>query len=558
MWTAAAAALPVIVVVLVLVAVTLGALVFTASGFDSLFAVVAVEWLVINLVPLSVDDVALGFLPLLPALVLVSVLARQTRTVLADVERPGPREAGSAVAGVVLAAVLVTVLATLVVGSADSDFAVAPVNLPAALGWTVAVAAVGSGLGVWLYFRSELREALPLWVRGGLHLGAAFVTVVWAVATALVLIGLLGAWGNVANVLGIGKDFLGIASLAAISAAYLPNVVAAAGAVVVGGEAHLGEASVSVFAVSRGPLPEVPLAAVVPTTDPHWVVQGLLLVTVLAAAVLARSVAHWFRTTADAVKATWLGAVVVALVMAITPVVAGGRLGALGTVGTGSLIAAGTALLIFGVIGSATIALSLAGLTRRRERAESELARRRRRAGTLAPTAGEPAASDAEPGSERAPVPEAEAHPDREPGARPGPAPETEDVDDHGDGGDGGPGTDGDDGDDEADGAEDSAAEFDDEPEEAPGDRDGEEVDADDGADEYDGDDERDDEHDEHDEDEPDSAGDAPDADDPQDSDRPEPRVETGELASSEGAEESGSGVDDDETDASDERGSER
>src|SRR5699024_6523534 len=220
------------------------------------------------------------------------------------------------------------------------------------------------------------------------HLGAAFVTVVWAVATALVLIGLLGAWGNVANVLGIGKDFLGIASLAAISAAYLPNVVAAAGAVVVGGEAHLGEASVSVFAVSRGPLPEVPLAAVVPTTDPHWVVQGLLLVTVLAAAVLARSVAHWFRTTADAVKATWLGAVVVALVMAITPVVAGGRLGALGTVGTGSLIAAGTALLIFGVIGSATLALSLAGPTRRRERAASELARRGGRAGPLAPAGG--------------------------------------------------------------------------------------------------------------------------------------------------------------------------
>src|SRR5699024_7065629 len=165
-WTAAAAALPVIVVVLVLVAVTLGALVFTASGFDSLFAVVAVEWLVINLVPLSVDDVALGYLSLLPEIGLVSVVAREALDTLAAV-------------------------------SADSDFAVAPVNLPAALGWTVAVAAVGSGLGVWLYFRSELREALPLWVRGGLHLGAAFVTVVWAVATALVLIGLLGAWGNV-------------------------------------------------------------------------------------------------------------------------------------------------------------------------------------------------------------------------------------------------------------------------------------------------------------------------------------------------------------------------
>src|SRR5699024_12515091 len=102
--------------------------------------------------PSAVAAVGSGSLRRPPALVLVAVRARQARPVLADVERPGPREAGSAVAGVVLAAVLVTVLATLVVGSADSDFAVAPVNLPAALGWTVAVAAVGSGLGVWLYF----------------------------------------------------------------------------------------------------------------------------------------------------------------------------------------------------------------------------------------------------------------------------------------------------------------------------------------------------------------------------------------------------------------------
>ena len=81
-------------------------------------------------------------------------------------------------------------------------------------------------------------------------------------------------------------------------------------------------------------------------------------------------------------KATWLAAVIVAVVMAVTPVVAGGTLGVLGEVGTGSLIAAGMALLLFGIIGSTTIALSLAGMTRRRERAESELARRRRRVGT--------------------------------------------------------------------------------------------------------------------------------------------------------------------------------
>lgn len=236
---------------------------------------------------------------------------------------------------------------------------------------------------MWLYFRRELREILPLWVRGGIHLGTAYVAATWAIVTLLVLVGLVMAWEPVGSVLEIGKGFVGTAALTGISVAYLPNIVMAGAALMVGGEAHLGQASYSVFAVSRGPMPEVPLAAALPTTNPHWVVQGLLLVTVVLAAGLARSVAHWFRTTVDAVKATWLAAALVALVIALSPIVAGGQLGMLGMVGTGSFIAAAMALLLFGIIGSATVALSLAGLTRRRERAESELERRRRRAGTV-------------------------------------------------------------------------------------------------------------------------------------------------------------------------------
>ena len=384
LWTAAAAALPVIVTVLVLAVLTLGVLVFTARGFDSLFAVVAVEWLVVNRVPLTVDMVGLGFLPLLPALLYVAVLSRQTRAVLADVERPGAREAGAAVVGATVAGLVLTGLASLLVSSAASEFAVRETSLPLALAWTAAVGITGSGLGVWLYFRDDLREILPMWVRGGIHLGVAFVGATWAISAAMVLIGVLFAWDPIAASLEIGKGFVGTAALTAISVAYLPNVVMAGAALTVGGEAHLGEASYSVFALSRGPMPEVPLAAALPTTSPHWVVQGLLLVTVVVAAVLARSVAHWFRTTGDAVKATWLAAAIVAVVLLLTPVVAGGELGVLGTVGTGAVIAAGMALLMFGIIGSTTIALSLAGLTRRRERAESELARRRRRAGVAA------------------------------------------------------------------------------------------------------------------------------------------------------------------------------
>ena len=417
LWTGAAAALPVVVIVLVLAALTLGVLVFSGAGVDSLFAVVAVEWLVVNRVPLTVDEVELGFLPLLPPLVYVAILARQTRVVLSDVEQPGAREAGVAVAGATVTGVLFTVLASLLMGSAASDFAVRESSLPVAVLWSLGVGLVGSGLGVWLRFRGALHETVPLWVRGGLHLGAAFVAATWLLGGVLVTVGLVLAWPSVGGALEIGRDAAGMAALTGISVAYLPNVVMAAAALVVGGEAHLGEASFSVFAVSRGPMPEVPLAAALPTTDPHWLVQGLLLVSVLTVAGLARSVAHWFRSTVDAVKAAWLGAVIVALVTAVTPVVAGGELGMLGTVGTGSLIAAVMALLICGIIGSATVALSLAGLTKRRERAESELERRRRRVGTATTAAPEP---DPEPGSEpesAGPVTETQAEPGPEAGA---------------------------------------------------------------------------------------------------------------------------------------------
>src|SRR5699024_4776688 len=129
-----------------------GVLVFSDTGFDSLFSFVAVEWLVVNRVPLTVDTVELGFLPLLPPVIYVAVLARQTRAVLADVEQPGGREAAAAVSGATVAGLLLTGLASLLVGSSASDFAVRESSLALALVWTAAVGIVGSGLGVWLFF----------------------------------------------------------------------------------------------------------------------------------------------------------------------------------------------------------------------------------------------------------------------------------------------------------------------------------------------------------------------------------------------------------------------
>lgn len=368
-----------VVGLLVLVAVTLAVLMLTPYGVGHLFPVVGVEWLVLHHAPLAVDAVELGYLPLLPTLLYVAVLARQTRAVLEDVAEPDVRDVAAAVTGAVLASLLLTGLAVVVMGSAQSDFAVRERSVPEALAWTAGISLSGSALGAWLRCRRALRPHLPDWFRGGLHLGTAYLAATWALGTVLVLGCLVGAWGAVAEVFDIGKGVPGTAALALISIGYLPNVILGAATVAVGGEAHLGEASFSLFAVSRGPMPEVPLAAALPTTDPHWSLQGMLVLTVLATVLLARKVAHWFPSTGEGVRAALTAAAVAALGTAVTSVLVGGTLGTIGVAGTGALIASGVAALVFGIIGSVTVALSLAGLTRRRERERLEIERRRRR-----------------------------------------------------------------------------------------------------------------------------------------------------------------------------------
>ena len=391
-WLAAASALPVVVTALVLTAITLAVLVFSPLGPGHLFPVVAVEWLVVTHAPLSVDSVELGVLPLLPPLLYVAVLARQARSTLADVERPGGREIAAVLAGATAASLAVTGLAVVLVGSAQSDFAVRERSVPEALIWSAVVTLSGTALGLWLHLRRDLRAVLPDWVRGGVHLGTAFAAVTWALGTLLVLVSLLGAWSRVGETLAIGKGFWGEFSLGMISIGYLPNAVLEAATVALGGEAHVGEASYSLFSVSPGWLPEIPLASAFPATTPHWAFQGLLLVVAVAAALLGRAVAHWYGRIGDGVRAAGVAAVVVALFTAVTPLVAGGTLGALGRVGTGALIASAVAFLVFGVIGAATTALALSGLTRRRERERETLERRRRR---LAERDGRPVADAA-------------------------------------------------------------------------------------------------------------------------------------------------------------------
>src|SRR5699024_6807859 len=105
----------------------------------------------------------------------------------------------------------------------------------------------------------------------------------------------------------------GLAGLTLLSIAYLPNLVLAAATVALGGEAYLGGGGFSVFAVAPGPIPDMPLGYALPVGEPHWTVQLIVVMTAAFAVVIARIAAPRFESVADGIRATCLGAVLVAL-----------------------------------------------------------------------------------------------------------------------------------------------------------------------------------------------------------------------------------------------------
>ncbi len=310
-----------------LAAVVVLAMLAVASGADSSVAGVAragaVGWLAAHHIPLSIDGAPLGVLPLLPTLLLGALVARGAAGVAVRSGIHQPVDAGwvaGTIAGThgVLGAVL-ALAATPATVTVDPGLA--------ALGCAL-VAGVAAGLGLARpcgLLPAALRQA-PGWVRPGLVAGLWGLAVLLSAGLATVLIALVAAAPEVAQM--SGSDAGSVLGLAVLSVGYLPNAAIAGLSWLAGPGLSVGALSVSLVAVHAGPLPAVPLLAALPQgpAQPWWGVA--LAVPLLVGAAVGRRCAAAGPDLPLRLRVLGVAAVVIALGSAVLGALAGGRLGA--------------------------------------------------------------------------------------------------------------------------------------------------------------------------------------------------------------------------------------
>ncbi|MFF0815943.1 DUF6350 family protein [Rhodococcus sp. NPDC003318] len=349
---------PALLAIVVIATCVLVTLVAANSDLTGTSGAVAAGWLAVHQVQLTIGGASLGVLPLLPTLVMVAAVARGCARV---VHASTPRHEcwwvlGAAVAG----PVVVTLIALAVVMDASSVIALDPPNGLAALAWVVAVHLVGAGIGIGLrLWRPAVTYlGVPDWVLAAARPALRAAMALLATGAAITVASLLASWSIVGMLVEAGDGFMGGLGLTVLSILYLPNVVIAATAVLVGSAAHVGVASISLFDVVGGPVPALPVLGALPEQAGG---DGWLVALVIPAAIgvmFGRDCARRAASAARAAQTALVGAFVVAVVFAVLGFVAGGALGSFGSVGVTVATFAGATfgwLAPFGAVSAALV-----------------------------------------------------------------------------------------------------------------------------------------------------------------------------------------------------------
>jgi hypothetical protein len=225
-------------------------------------------WLAAWHVPVAIGGHTLGALPLLPT-ILVMLLVGRSAAGAAD--RIGARTPSDAVpVVVVLGGVHAVCGVALAMVSSRPGLYCSPVPAFFLCGVLAAVAALGGvarRCGLLDAGRVRADPAVAVGVRCALLGGCALLAV-----SALVLGGgLIGSWSAVVHTFRAGApDFGSGLGMSLLSLAYLPNVLVGVCSFVAGPGASVGHATISPLTFHAGPVPGVPVLAMVPRTPATW------------------------------------------------------------------------------------------------------------------------------------------------------------------------------------------------------------------------------------------------------------------------------------------------
>lgn len=251
-------------------AVTLGVIVIIAvligigAGFSVVPASIASMWMVFNLAPVEMAGAKLGFVPLLPALALVWGHAKRATTVLGNSISVRGLRVFTTLS--LLIPMLLTCIAWVMLWDASRVYDITPPNLLVALISTALVngAAIVIGMRARVWRALLLRRGWSTWPVESMLLAGRFLKWMAAVGALAATVYLLTNLEAVGKAYEITSSTMGLLGLTFVALLYVPNVVVAAMAVLLGGEFHVGNGAVSLFTANNVNLPPLPVLAAIP------------------------------------------------------------------------------------------------------------------------------------------------------------------------------------------------------------------------------------------------------------------------------------------------------
>lgn len=315
--------------ILLISAVVVVTLVSASSDLTGTFGAIAATWLAIHQVPVFIDDVQLGVLPLLPTALMMWVVARRcaSAATLVDTRVAAARLVGAAVAG----PLTVTAICLAVVADASAAIPLSSPNALSAFGWVAGIHLVAAAVGVAVAHWQIIEPELPRWASAAVRPGAWTTTALLAAGSIAVLCALLISWSTVGDLLSRGGGFVGALGLTVLSLLYLPNLVVGAVAVMTGASADIGEVSTSVFGNVGGDLPPLPILGAVPAGQGGGFWPVLLVVPVAIGIYLGRDCARRVGGQ-DGILTAVAAAFMSGTVIAFLALASGGELGYFGAV----------------------------------------------------------------------------------------------------------------------------------------------------------------------------------------------------------------------------------
>ncbi|GAB2747163.1 DUF6350 family protein [Salinifilum aidingensis] len=276
-----------------------------------------VAWLSCFQVPLTLDGLALGVLPLLPTALVAVLIATAASAYARRCRLRRPDQAGPVVLTFGVGYAIPAGLAAFLIGP---HAAPAPAFACAGL---LATAAAAAGVAPRCGLLYQLWAHVPEDVWAGVRAGLLGLGAVLAAGAGVVLVALGAALPELAELYGSGTWGAGF-GMTALSLVYLPNAVVAGWSFAAGTGFEIGRASVGPWHLATGDVPRFPLTDLLPAGGPHAWWSAMVLLAAAAGVLVGVLCRRALLDVVERLRAAGVAAVVIALGVLLLAWLAGG------------------------------------------------------------------------------------------------------------------------------------------------------------------------------------------------------------------------------------------